>query len=99
MGQQHQFPSAATANRVRNHIQDLTPSVFGGTLAVFWGGNQRLQAAPLGIGEIAVVRSAAFHLDSVMEKGVSNAPLGAHRHERSSALMGTKRQKEFTGAP
>jgi hypothetical protein len=66
MGQQ--FPSTATANCVTNPIQDLTPSVFGGTPAMFGGGNQRLQAAPFGIGEITVVRSAAFHLDSVKGK-------------------------------
>src|SRR5271157_280127 len=66
MGQQ--FPSTATANCVTNPIQDLTPSVFGGTPAVFGGGNKRLQAAPFGIGEITVVRSAAFHLDSVTGK-------------------------------
>jgi hypothetical protein len=35
---------------------------------MFGGGNQRLQAAPFGIGEITVVRSAAFHLDSVTGK-------------------------------
>src|SRR5271157_3774157 len=63
-----QFPSTATANCVTNPIQDLTPSVFGGTPAMFGGGNQRLQAAPFGIGEITVVRSAAFHLDSVTGK-------------------------------
>src|SRR5208337_3944660 len=63
-----QFPSTATANCVTNPIQDLTPSVFGGTPAVFGGRNQRLQAAPFGIGEITVVRSAAFHLDSVTGK-------------------------------
>jgi hypothetical protein len=63
-----QFPSTATANCVTNPIQDLTPSVFGGAPAVFGGGNQRLQAAPFGIAEITVVRSTAFHLDSVTEK-------------------------------
>src|SRR5271166_3196533 len=63
-----QFPSTATANCVTNPIQDLTPSVFGGTPAMFGGGNQRLQAAPFGIGEITVVRSAAFHPDSVTGK-------------------------------
>ena len=35
---------------------------------MFGGGNQRLQTAPFGIGEITVVRSAAFHLDSVTGK-------------------------------
>src|SRR5271165_779476 len=80
MGQQ--FPSTATANCVTNPIQDLTPSVFGGTPAVFGGGNKRRQAAPFGIGEITVVRSAAFHLDSVTGKSAR-----AHLFKRALRLF------------
>ena len=62
-----QLPGTTTADYVEDSIQDFTPRVLGGTAAWFGGGHQRLQMVPFGIGEVTVVRSAAFHLDSVIK--------------------------------
>src|SRR5262249_16756543 len=69
-----QFPSAAAADGVTDAIDDLPSRMFGRTAARLGGWDEQLQILPLSIGEITVVRLAAFHLPSVAKASFSTPP-------------------------
>ena len=69
-----QFPGTATANYIKDSIQDFTPCVLDGTTAWFGCGHQRLQMVPFGVGKVGIVAIAGFHPASLRET-FSNALL------------------------
>jgi hypothetical protein len=69
--QLHRYCELRNISHLRSHAE----CVWRDTRRVW----EQEPAAPFGIGEITVVRSAAFHLDRVIGKGFSNAALNAGR--------------------
>ena len=56
-----QFPGTATADYIKESIQDFTPCVLDGTAAWFGCRDQRLQIVPFGVGKVSIVAIAGFH--------------------------------------
>src|SRR5262252_3018743 len=87
-----QFPGTAASDGITDAVDNLASRVLGRTTARHSGRDEKFEVLPLGIGDVAVVRLAKFHLDRV--PNLFKLPL-------SSALETymARRAKEYSTKP